>query len=75
MPAAHVALTSNTRVQVKRTLEVAISDNWTGETHINQVVAQAKASALNRLHDILRQGARVIGTPGVTLVMVDGEAR
>jgi hypothetical protein len=71
MTIANVSLTSNTRAQVTVTLEIPIGDNWNGSTDINQVVGQAKDSALGKLRDIIRGGARIIGEPVVTMIMVD----
>jgi len=73
MSIANVDLTSNARARVTVTLEIPVSDNWRGSCEINQVVGQAKASALAKLHAIVRSGARVIGEPVVTMVLVDAK--
>lgn len=75
MATANVVLTANARAQVKVTLEIPVPDNWGGGTDINQVVGQAKESALGKLRDLTRNGARIIGEPVVTLILMEGQDR
>ncbi len=73
MSIANVGLTSNTRARVTVTLEIPVNDNWGGTTEINQVVGQAKDSARQKLFELTKNGARIIGEPVVTMVMVDAK--
>ena len=73
MTIAHVGLTSNARARVTVTLEIPVSDNWSGTADVNQVVGQAKDSALGRLRAILNSGARIVGEPTVTMILVDAK--
>lgn len=71
MAIANVGLTSNARARVIVTLEIPISDNWGGTCDVNQIVGQAKSSALGKLQELMRHGARIVGEPKVTMILVD----
>ncbi len=73
MSIANVGLTTNARARITVTLEIPVPDNWGGNCDINQVVGQAKDSALGKLRDLTRVGARIIGEPVVTMVLVDAK--
>lgn len=67
-------LTSNTRAQVKVTLEVFITDNWGPECTVDQIHKQAIASALQKLIQITNGGnARIVGDPLVTMILVEAK--
>lgn len=66
-------LTSNSRARVTVTLEISISDNWGGDTTVDQIVSQAKTSAIQKLVNMTRSEARIIGEPVVNMIMVDGK--
>lgn len=75
MTVGNVLLTANARARVTVTLEIPLADSWGGTTAINQVVGQATDVAINMLHELTRNGARIIGDPVVTMVLVDGKDR
>lgn len=60
---------ASARIQV--TLEVPISDQWNDGTDIALIRDQAVRSGLEKLRDILRNSARVVGEPKVTIVLVE----
>lgn len=60
---------ASARIQV--TLDVPISDQWNDGTDIAEVRKRAVQSGLEKLHDILRNAARVVGEPKVTIVLVE----
>lgn len=64
-------LTSNSRVRVTVTLEIPISDNWGKDCTVEQIHKQAIDSALVKLNQIVSHGARVVGDPLVTMILVD----
>lgn len=57
--------------QIQVTLQVAINDQWGDGTDIAQIREQAVRSALEKLRDITRNSARVVGDPKVTIVLVE----
>ncbi len=73
MTIANVGLTTNTRARVTVTVEISITDNWGGTTEVNQIVGQAKDSALTRLRSVLLRDFKIIGEPTVTMILVDGK--
>lgn len=60
---------ASARIQV--TLDVPVSDQWTDGTDIAQIREQAVRSGLEKLRDVLRNSARVVGEPKVTIVLVE----
>lgn len=65
-----IGLTSNTRARVTLTIEVACTSNWFGDTTVNQIHEQAKREALEKVN---HTSIKVIGTPVVTMVLVDAK--
>jgi hypothetical protein len=67
-------MTSNSRAQVKLTLEILISDNWGEECTVTEIHKQAKESAIQKLQELISgRAARIIGEPIVTLILVDSK--
>lgn len=60
---------ASARIQV--TLDVPISDTWEAGADILQIRKQAVESGLEKLRDILRGTARLVGEPKVTIVLVE----
>jgi hypothetical protein len=58
---------------VELVLEVSVSDNWGSSCTVDQIYKQAIQSALERVHALVHNGARVIGDPKVTMILVDAK--
>lgn len=57
--------------RIRVTLDVPINDQWVDGTDIAQIREAAIRSGVERLHQLLRNGARVVGDPKVTIVLVE----
>ena len=66
-------LTSNSRARVTVTLEIPVPDNWGGDCTVSQIHKQAIDSAREKLYALTKSGARIIGEPSVTMVLVDAK--
>lgn len=53
------------------TLEVSIPNTWNNGTPIEQIRDEARKAGLIELKDVLTKGAKVVGTPAVTMILVD----
>jgi hypothetical protein len=62
-------MTTNSRAIINLHIELSICDNWAPTSTVEQIHKQAKESALEKLRNTM--GLKIIGTPEVTIVMVD----
>jgi hypothetical protein len=53
------------------TLEVSIPNTWNNGTQIEKIREEARKAGLIELKDVLAAGAKVVGVPAVTMILVE----